>query len=88
MSLTVHTLHFTGIIDSKFERRLLSKILKKCEFSSSEITVKLTTIPKLLDVHKYDHHEPNYTLRADVMQTIGLMREDGYKVRAEVIIKC
>ncbi len=85
--LATNLLHFNGIIDSIFERRQLSKILKIYQFCSSEISVKLTTIPEVYDVHKYDFHELNNTLREDVMKAIGLLREDGYKVRVEVKIK-
>lgn len=78
--------HFTGRVESKFERKQLSKILKKYQFSSSEINVKLVTVPAMDDAHKYDYYDPNSTLREDVVKTIGRMRADGYIVEVDLKI--
>lgn len=87
MPLLINMLSFSGVVESKYERRQLSKLLRTYQFSCSKMEVKLTTIPHVEDIHKYDYYDPYDTLRSDVIKSIGLLRHEGYKVRAEVKIQ-
>lgn len=82
----MNTLKFTKIIDSKFKKRQLSRLLKYYQFSCSEIQVKLKISPPVLDIHKYHIHESDCTLREDVITTVGWFTKAGYEVKVEVII--
>lgn len=83
----MNMLQFNGIVESKFQRRQLSKLLKIYQFSSSEIKVRITTIPKIDQMHKFNYYEPNYTLRQDVVESIRRLRSDGYTVKVEAKIR-
>lgn len=83
----MNTLNFVGFVESKNERRTFSKLLKLYQFNCSEIKIGLETIPKAANIHKYHIISPYSTLREDVVETIKLLRLDGYKVKVDVRIK-
>lgn len=83
----MNTLHFTGTIWTKFERKQLSRLIKIYQFSCSRMKIKLTTFPGVVEVHKYDFYDPNCTLREEVTHTIRMLVNDGYEVRVDVKIE-
>ncbi len=82
----MNTLKFTGTVKSKFERRQLSKLIKLYQFSCSDMRVRLSTIPKVCNIHDYDCYDPDHTLRRDITNVIRMLTRDGYKVQVEVSI--
>lgn len=83
----MNILHYSGTIESKFERRQLSRLLKLYQFSCSEMKVGLSTLPGVKNIHKYDYYDPNSTLREDVTNTIRMLTYHGYKVKVDVKIQ-
>lgn len=82
----VSTLLFRGIVVTKFDRRHLSRLLKMYQFTCSDLTVKIWTMPELDNIDKYNLHDSNSTLREEVMNVVRMLSSDNYEVRVEMKI--
>lgn len=83
----MNNLHFSGRIESKVERRQLSKLIKMFQFSCSEMKIRIKTLPRVQNVHQYDFFDPHITLREEVTTTVRMLRRDGYRVRVDLTIQ-